>query len=120
MSFAIESVLAELRSAPARAGFDFERAAAGLSTSPELELLSTGFCLRAISGVAPLVPIAGCVGGVVGLGVDVSSLPPVAGWVGGAPGAAVWAVAQKDASARQVATSAVLIVDIVRLLEAKQ
>ena len=79
LSFAVESVLVRLRSAPPWPDFDFVRAAAGLSTFPALESSSTGFCLRAISGVAPLVPPDGCVGGVVGLGVDVASLPPVAG-----------------------------------------
>jgi hypothetical protein len=68
LSFAAGSVLRALaRVALSRAAAD------SLEASPDWS------CLRAASGVAPLVPPAGWVGGVVGLGVDVASLPPVAG-----------------------------------------
>ena len=55
------------------------RVALSRAAADSLEASPDWFCLRASSGVAPLVPPAGWVGGVVGLGVDVASLPPVAG-----------------------------------------
>jgi hypothetical protein len=76
---------------------------------------AAGLCWRAACGVAPLVPTAGCVGGVVGLAVDVA--PPTAGWVGGAPVASAWAAAEKDASARQAACSVLVIANMACLLE---
>ena len=89
LSFAGESVLVGLRSVPPpEPDFELARALARLASSAALvpvEPLTDWLSLRAASGVAPLVPTAGCVGRVVGLGVDVASLPPVAGWVGGAP-----------------------------------